>query len=95
MPSPRDIHEVRRRAALAQGLRRTGARPPSGVLGLLLVLQEPAGGLIEYYADEDQLTAEWQPREFEPGPTVFAEWRSICGLDGHTRRRTPARRAPS
>ncbi len=46
----------------------------------------PAGALIEYYADEDQLTAEWQPRDFEPGPTVFAEWAIDGGLDGHTRR---------
>ncbi len=46
----------------------------------------PAGALIEYCADEDQLTAEWQPREFEPGPTVFAEWAINGGLDGHTRR---------
>jgi catechol 2,3-dioxygenase-like lactoylglutathione lyase family enzyme len=48
--------------------------------------KNPAGGLIEYYADEDQLTADWQPREFEPGPTVFAEWAVDGGLDGHTRR---------
>ncbi|MBB3175931.1 VOC family protein [Variovorax sp. Sphag1AA] len=48
--------------------------------------KNPAGGLIEYYADEDQLTAEWQPREFEPGPTVFAEWAIDGGLDGNTRR---------
>lgn len=46
----------------------------------------PAGALIEYYADEDQLTKEWQPRDFEPGPTVFAEWAIDGGLDGHTRR---------
>lgn len=48
--------------------------------------KNPAGGLIEYYADEDQLTADWQPRDFEPGPTVFAEWAVDGGLDGHTRR---------
>jgi catechol-2,3-dioxygenase len=48
--------------------------------------KNPAGGLIEYYADEDQLTADWQPREFEPGPSVFAEWAVDGGLDGHTRR---------
>ena len=52
--------------------------------------KNPAGGLIEYYADEDQLTAEWQPREFEPGPTVFAEWAVDGGLDGHTRRQKNA-----
>lgn len=48
--------------------------------------RNPAGGLIEYYADEDQLTADWQPRDFEPGPTVFAEWAVDGGLDGNTRR---------
>jgi len=52
--------------------------------------QNPAGGLIEYYADEDQLTAEWQPREFEPGPTVFAEWAIDGGIDGNTRRQKSA-----
>ena len=48
--------------------------------------RNPAGALVEYYADEDQLTANWQPREFEPGPTVFAEWAVAGGLDGNTRR---------
>ena len=48
--------------------------------------KNPAGALVEYYADEDQLTADWQPREFEPGPTVFAEWAIDGGLDGNTRR---------
>lgn len=52
--------------------------------------KNPAGGLIEYYADEDHLTAAWQPREFEPGPTVFAEWAVDGGLDGHTRRQKAA-----
>ncbi|MGV2866829.1 VOC family protein [Achromobacter sp. AGC39] len=48
--------------------------------------KNPAGGLIEYYADEDQLDERWQPREFEPGPTVFAEWAIDGGIDGNTRR---------
>lgn len=46
----------------------------------------PAGALVEYYTDEDELTAEWQPRDFTPGPTVFAEWAIKGGIDGHTRR---------
>ena len=46
----------------------------------------PAGGLIEYYADEDELTEAWTPRDFEPGPTVFAEWAIEGGIDGKTRR---------
>jgi len=48
--------------------------------------RNPAGGLIEYYADEDELTEAWTPRDFEPGPTVFAEWAIEGGIDGHTRR---------
>ncbi|MDX3904391.1 MAG: VOC family protein [Pigmentiphaga sp.] len=51
----------------------------------------PGGGLIEYYADEDYLDAEWEAREFEPGPTVFAEWAIDGGLDGHTRRQKNAK----
>ncbi len=57
--------------------------------------KNPAGGLIEYYSDEDQLTAEWHPREFEPGPTVFAEWAAAGGLDGHTRRQKGVDSAPT
>lgn len=52
--------------------------------------RNPAGALIEYYADEDQLTAAWQPRDFEPGPTVFAEWAIEGGIDGNTRRQKSA-----
>ena len=48
--------------------------------------RNPAGALVEYYSDEDQLTEAWQPREFEPGPTVFAEWAIEGGIDGTTRR---------
>ena len=50
----------------------------------------PAGALVEYYTDEDQLTAEWQPRDFTPGPTVFAEWAIKGGIDGTTRRQKEA-----
>ena len=50
----------------------------------------PAGALVEYYTDEDQLTAEWQPRDFTPGPTVFAEWAIKGGIDGTTRRQKDA-----
>jgi catechol 2,3-dioxygenase-like lactoylglutathione lyase family enzyme len=52
--------------------------------------RNPAGALVEYYADEDQLTADWEPREFEPGPTVFAEWAIAGGIDGNTRRQKSA-----
>ncbi|WP_050463707.1 VOC family protein [Herbaspirillum autotrophicum] len=52
--------------------------------------KNPAGGLIEYYADEDQLNEAWEPRDFEPGPTVFAEWAIDGGIDGNTRRQKNA-----
>lgn len=52
--------------------------------------KSPAGALWEYYTDEDELTADWQPREFTPGPTVFAEWAIQGGIDGHTRRQQQA-----
>ena len=48
--------------------------------------ENPCGGLIEYNADEDNLTEAWAERSFEPGPTVFAEWAIDGGIDGHTRR---------
>jgi len=54
----------------------------------------PAGALVEYYTDEDELTADWQAREFTPGPTMFAEWAIKGGIDGHTRRQKDAE-APS
>ncbi|RJF96938.1 glyoxalase [Noviherbaspirillum cavernae] len=56
--------------------------------------QNPAGGLIEYYADEDQLDEHWEARDFEPGPTMFAEWAIEGGIDGNTRRQKNAA-APS
>ena len=52
--------------------------------------RNPAGGLIEYYADEDQLDGDWEARSFEPGPTVFAEWAIEGGIDGNTRRQRNA-----
>jgi catechol 2,3-dioxygenase-like lactoylglutathione lyase family enzyme len=46
----------------------------------------PAGALAEYYADDDELTESWQPRDFVPNATVFAEWAIAGGIDGQTRR---------
>lgn len=54
----------------------------------------PAGALVEYYADEDELTEAWQAREFTPGPSMFAEWAIKGGIDGQTRRQKDAE-APS
>lgn len=50
----------------------------------------PTGALVEYYADEDELTPEWVAREITPGPTMFAEWAIKGGIDGHTRRQIEA-----
>ncbi len=85
----RDIHEVfgGGLAFSAQGWETQlgpGRHPISSAY--FWYFRNPAGGLIEYYADEDELTEHWQPRDFEPGPTVFAEWAIDGGLDGRTRR---------
>jgi catechol-2,3-dioxygenase len=49
-------------------------------------LQSPAGGMVEYYADEDFLTGAWRPRDMAPIPHEFAEWAIEGGLDGNTHR---------
>lgn len=55
--------------------------------------KSPAGALVEYYADEDVLTENWRPRDFTPGPNVFAEWAIAGGIDGVTRRQKSAQPA--
>lgn len=55
----------------------------------------PAGALVEYYADEDILTEEWEPREFTPAPAVYAEWAITGGIDGNTRRQAKAGETPT
>ncbi len=69
-----------------------GRHPISSAL--FWYFENPAGALVEYYTDEDELTADWQPRDFTPGPTVFAEWAIKGGIDGNTRRQMNAE-APS
>ena len=61
-----------------------GRHPISSAL--FWYFKNPAGALVEYYADEDVLTENWKPRDFEPGPTMFAEWAIAGGIDGNTRR---------
>lgn len=65
-----------------------GRHPISSALFWYFI--SPAGALVEYYTDEDELTADWQPRDFTPGPTVFAEWAIKGGIDGQTRRQVNA-----
>ncbi len=93
----RDVHEV-----FGGGLHMSrcgwdtelgpGRHPISSAIFWYFV--SPAGALVEYYTDEDELTEAWQPREFTPGPTVFAEWAIKGGINGHTRRQKDAE-APS
>jgi catechol 2,3-dioxygenase-like lactoylglutathione lyase family enzyme len=93
----RDVHEV-----MGGGLHMSrcgwqtelgpGRHPISSAIFWYFI--SPAGALVEYYTDEDQLTGDWQPRDFTPGPTVFAEWAITGGIDGNTRRQVNAA-APS
>jgi catechol 2,3-dioxygenase-like lactoylglutathione lyase family enzyme len=93
----RDIHEV-----FGGGLHMSrcgwetelgpGRHPISSAIFWYFV--SPVGGLVEYYSDEDELTEAWRPREFTPGPTLFAEWAIKGGIDGNTRRQKDAE-APS
>ncbi len=89
----RDVHEVfggglhMSRCGWATELG-PGRHPISSAIFWYFV--SPAGALVEYYTDEDELTEDWQPREFTPGPTVFAEWAIKGGIDGQTRRQKDA-----
>jgi catechol 2,3-dioxygenase-like lactoylglutathione lyase family enzyme len=49
-------------------------------------VKNPAGGLAEYYTDEDQLDGAWEPREFQQSSEAFAEWAVVGGIDGKSRR---------
>ena len=51
-------------------------------------VHNPAGGLAEYYADEDWCTADWEPRAWKRTPENFAEWAIAGGLDATTRRQS-------
>ena len=54
-------------------------------------VHNPAGGLAEYYADEDYCTADWKAQAWERAPERFAEWAIDGGIDGTTRRQARAR----
>lgn len=85
----RDLHEV-----IAGGLAMSrkgwqtdigpGRHPISSAL--FWYFKSPSGGSAEYYADEDYLTAEWQPRDFVRAPENFVEWAFAGGIDLATRR---------
>jgi catechol 2,3-dioxygenase-like lactoylglutathione lyase family enzyme len=61
-----------------------GRHPISSAL--FWYFKNPAGALVEYYADEDVLTENWKPRDFTPSPAMFAEWAVTGGIDATTRR---------
>jgi catechol 2,3-dioxygenase-like lactoylglutathione lyase family enzyme len=85
----RDLHEVIGGGlAMARNGWETqlgpGRHPISSAL--FWYFKSPAGGLAEYFADEDVLTENWQPRDFTPSAEMFAEWAVAGGIDGNTRR---------
>ena len=49
-------------------------------------VENPAGGLAEYFTDEDYCTDKWEPRNFERSNENFAEWAIADGINGNTRR---------
>ncbi|MGC1780002.1 MAG: VOC family protein [Xanthobacteraceae bacterium] len=51
--------------------------------------ENPLAAPLEYYADEDYCTEDWQPGTFERKPELFAEWAIAGGIDGATRRQRP------
>ncbi|MDA0238579.1 MAG: VOC family protein [Proteobacteria bacterium] len=49
-------------------------------------VENPCGGLIEYYSDVDYVTAKWKPRDCARTAENFAEWAVNGGIDGNSRR---------
>ncbi len=48
--------------------------------------KSPLGGMLEYTANEDFLTEEWEPRSFEFTPGITTEWAIEGGIDPATKR---------
>ena len=53
--------------------------------------ENPLAAPLEYYADEDYCTEDWQPGTFERKPENFAEWAIAGGIDAKTRRQVAGR----
>ncbi len=53
--------------------------------------ENPLSAPLEYYADEDYCTEDWQPGAFQRKPELFAEWAIVGGIDATTRRQVASR----
>jgi catechol 2,3-dioxygenase-like lactoylglutathione lyase family enzyme len=88
----RDLHEV-----VGGGLAMSRKGWPTDIgpgrhtisSALFWYFKSPCGGSAEYYADEDYLTPEWQPRDFVRSAENFIEWAFAGGIDLGTRRQKP------
>jgi len=85
----RDLHEVVRGGLAMSGKGwqtdiGPGRHPISSAL--FWYLKSPCGGAVEYFADEDYLTPEWQPRDLVRSPENYVEWAFAGGIDLKTRR---------
>lgn len=49
-------------------------------------VENPAGGLAEYFTDEDYCTEKWKVRDFQRSNEAFTEWAVEGGIDFNTRR---------
>jgi catechol 2,3-dioxygenase-like lactoylglutathione lyase family enzyme len=49
-------------------------------------VENPAGGLAEYFTDEDFCTEKWEVRNFQRSNEAFTEWAVEGGIDFNTRR---------
>jgi len=49
-------------------------------------VENPAGGLAEYFTDEDYCTDKWEARNFKRSNEMFTEWAIDGGIDFRTRR---------
>ena len=49
-------------------------------------VQNPCGGLAEYYTNEDYCTKNWQPQNWPRTNENYAEWAIAGGIDATTRR---------
>ena len=54
-------------------------------------VENPAGGLAEYFTDEDYCTEKWEVRDFQRSNEAFTEWAVEGGIDFNTRRQHPSK----